>query len=64
MMDPGKFAYVWEYKVDASHREEFLAAYRPGGAWTTLFSTRISAVPPLSGLRSSRLPTEATFSTQ
>jgi len=37
-MPTERFAYIWQYTVDPAHREDFLAAYRPGGDWTRLMS--------------------------
>lgn len=34
----GQFAYVWQYRIDPSKRNEFLAAYDPRGLWVQLFS--------------------------
>lgn len=32
------FAYIWQYQVDKSRRDEFLAAYASDGVWARLFS--------------------------
>lgn len=37
-MKEGHFTYIWQYRVRADRRSEFLDAYRPGGEWTALFS--------------------------
>ena len=37
-MNPEQFTYVWQYTVEPARHEEFLAAYRPGGAWAALFA--------------------------
>ena len=33
-----RFAYVWRYTIDPTHRTAFLAAYNSGGEWAQLFS--------------------------
>jgi heme-degrading monooxygenase HmoA len=38
------FSYIWQYRIRADRRAEFLDAYRPGGAWTTLFSRDASYI--------------------
>ncbi len=37
-MASAKFAYIWQYFVEDSHRDEFLEAYGPNGNWVQLFS--------------------------
>lgn len=37
-MQTERFAYVWQYTIRADQLSEFLAAYRPDGEWTRLFS--------------------------
>jgi hypothetical protein len=37
-MSSARFVYVWQYRIDPIRREEFLAAYAPGGDWGRLFS--------------------------
>ena len=32
-----KFAYVWEYRVDDSHKSDFLDEYDSTGTWAQLF---------------------------
>ena len=36
--EPGRFAYVWRYRIDPTRRSEFLASYGPAGTWAQLFS--------------------------
>lgn len=38
-MSSARFVYVWQYRIDPLHSEEFLAAYGPGGDWVRLFSS-------------------------
>jgi len=37
-MQTEQFAYVWQYTIRADRLSDFLAAYRPDGEWTKLFS--------------------------
>ena len=37
-MQTERFAYVWQYTIRGDRLPEFLAAYRPDGEWTKLFS--------------------------
>ena len=34
----GRFAYVWQYVINPTRRDKFLAAYGSDGAWVQLFS--------------------------
>jgi hypothetical protein len=43
-MDQKLFSYIWQYRIRPERRSEFLDAYRPGGAWTVLFSRDASYV--------------------
>ena len=33
-----RFAYIWQYIIEPNRRDEFLAAYGPGGEWVRIFS--------------------------
>lgn len=33
-----RFAYIWRYTIEPARRSDFLAAYKPTGKWTRLFS--------------------------
>ena len=33
----GRYAYLWEFHVDADRREEFERHYGPNGTWVALF---------------------------
>ena len=37
-MSTERFAYVWQYTVKPERLAEYLAAYRPDGAWAELFA--------------------------
>ena len=37
-MNTLQFVYVWQYTVRAERLAEYLAAYRPDGAWARLFA--------------------------
>ncbi|NIN61300.1 MAG: hypothetical protein GTN55_02730 [Gammaproteobacteria bacterium] len=37
-MTSERFAYIWQYTIDPTFREAFLAAYQPNGEWARLFS--------------------------
>ncbi len=37
-MKSERFVYIWQYTIDPSRREAFLAAYNPNGEWARLFS--------------------------
>ena len=37
-MSSQHFAYIWEYTIDASLRDDFLNAYAPEGEWAKLMS--------------------------
>lgn len=37
-MTSQQFAYIWEYTIDASLRDDFLSAYAPAGKWAMLMS--------------------------
>ena len=36
-MTSGRYAYIWEYTIDAGREAEFVAAYGADGEWVRLF---------------------------
>jgi len=39
MSDETGFCYIWEFRIELRHREEFEKAYGPDGAWVRLFAS-------------------------
>lgn len=37
-MVPNRFAYIWQYAIEPTHRAAYLEAYKPDGEWAELFS--------------------------
>lgn len=37
LMASERFAYIWQYTIEPTYREDFLAAYKPNGDWARLF---------------------------